>query len=125
MDSKVIGYLLLISGLILVAMSLFSVYQVFTNKTQPIQLFHQNGISLDLRQFLGPSLSPSLDLANSSPSSQLEILSTDSLNRMFNLTFHLVFMGFVSTVGFRLGTLGNQFLRPIIIDIKSTETPKS
>lgn len=121
MDSKVVGYLLLISGLILVVLSLYSVYQVFNRKTQPIQLFNQQGISLDLRQFLGPSLSPSLDLVTPSPSSQLELLSADSLNRMFNLTFHLVFMGFVSTVGFRLGTLGNQFLRPIIVDLKSIE----
>jgi hypothetical protein len=123
-ESKVLGYLLLASGLILVTFSLLSVYQVFTNKIQPIQLFNQRGISLDLRQILGPSLSPSLDLASSSASGQLELLSADSLNKMFNLTFHLVFMGFVSTVGFRLGTLGNQFLRPIIVDIKSLEKSK-
>ena len=121
MDSKIVGYLLLISGLVLVVLSLFSVYQVFTGKAQPIQLFQQQGISLDLRQFLGPSLSPSLDLTTSSPSSQLELLSADSLNRMFNLTFHLVFMGFISTVGFRLGTLGNQFLRPIEVTFSASQ----
>jgi len=125
MHIKVVGCLLLFSGLFLVILSLVNVYQVFTNQADPIQLFNQQGISFDIQKLLGSNLSPALDLEASDSASQLEILSPDSLNRMLNLPFHLMFMGFVSTIGFRLSTLGQQFLRPIVVDLKTIEKQKT
>jgi hypothetical protein len=124
-DTKLAGYLLLLFGLLLIVIPLYNVYMVFTGHSQSVQLFKQSGISLDLRKFMGPGLSPSLDLVASSSGTQMELLSADSVNRLFNLSFHLVFMGFIVSVGFRIATLGNQLLRPIEVKLNSPQANPS
>ena len=122
MDHKIIGFLLLLSGVVLIALSTLNVYLVFTGKTPAISLFSTGGISLDLKQFLGPDVNPALDLAKSGSGGQLELLSADSLNKLFNFSFHLVLMGFISSAGFRLASLGNQLLRTIEVKVNSLES---
>lgn len=122
MNHKIIGFLLLLSGVVLIVLSTLNVYLVFTGKTPAISLFSTGGISLDLKQFLGPGVNPALDLAKSESGSQLELLSADSLNKLFNLSFHLVLMGFISSAGFRLASLGNQLLRTIEVKVNSLES---
>jgi hypothetical protein len=114
-DHKIIGILLLVFGIVLIGFATFNIYQVFTGQAQSINLFSSNGISLDLKQLV-----PSGDsIANS----RLELLSADSLNKTFNLSFHLLLMGFVSSAGFKLASLGNQLLRPIEVHLKTIEKP--
>jgi hypothetical protein len=115
MDHKIVGYLLLLSGIILIGFATFNTYQVFTGQTQSVNLFSSKGISVDLKQ-----LQPA---GETTTNSQLELLSADTFNKAFNLSFHLFLMGFVASTGFKLASLGNQLLRPIDVHLKTIETP--
>lgn len=56
MANKIIGYVLLAAGLLLIIFPLFQTYKIFTGKTMPPQIFKE----VSLR------ISPTVDLANSS-----------------------------------------------------------
>ncbi|OGC93115.1 hypothetical protein A3D85_00330 [Candidatus Amesbacteria bacterium RIFCSPHIGHO2_02_FULL_47_9] len=116
MPEKLTGYLLLVCGLLLIAYSVFSIYQVFTNAAKPIQLFTGQGVSLDLG-----SLIPT-DLPVQPKSAKTEVISASYLNDISNITAHYLLMSFLVSVGFKVSSLGIQLLRPIEVKLHTTES---
>jgi hypothetical protein len=106
MTEKVIGYLLLTLGLLIIAVSTLTIYQVFVNKKAPIQIFNFGGVSISASQLVGQNLP-------SAQNPKIEIISKDMLNGPLNLTAELFLMGFLVNVGFRIASLGTQLVRPI------------
>lgn len=104
MDKKIIGYLLLGLGLLLIIFSLYNVYSVFSGRFPPIKLFNQTGISVDLAEILGSEMISD---------TRLDLLSAATINGIFNYSFHLLFMSFISITGFRIASLGGQLLRSV------------
>jgi hypothetical protein len=129
MTDKVTGYLLVVIGLIIILFSGFSVYQVFTAKEKPVDLFHFDGISLNLSSLLGSGegLSSEQQAALEKQKSQIkpqEIVSAQLLNESSNLAAHIFLMGFIASIGYKVASLGVQFVRPIIVKVReSKETP--
>lgn len=107
MDQKIVGYILLIIGVSIVLFSGISVFQVFNNKTQPYQLFSLDSISLDLKNML-PT-----EQANLLTNSNFEILSGDISTKMTNIFMHLVLMGFIGSVGFKIAMIGSNMIKVI------------
>ena len=101
MSEKVTGYLLLLLGLVLIGFSAFSVYQVFTKRAQPLQLFSEAGISLNF------------------PDAKTELVSANYLNSVSNLTSHYLLMSFLVSIGFKISSLGIQLLRPIEVKLQA------
>lgn len=109
MDSKVLGYVLIAVGVILIAYSGFNVYQVFTKKTQPVQVFNFDGISM--------SLGGLLDVPTKN-APELELLPPEILNQTSNLVAHLFLMGFIVNIGSKIANLGVYLVRPINVTLK-------
>ena len=113
MSEKIVGYILLSLGVFAILFSVFNVYQVFTKKAQPIDLFSFESVSLDLSK-LAEQAPENADLKQ-------ELLSSDKLNKPLNIAAHLFFMGFVASTGFKVAILGVQLLRPIKVELRESK----
>lgn len=123
MSEKVHGYVLLYGGIVLMIFSLFSLVFVFTGRAEPIQIFHMKGLSID-----SSALTPQIDTSSlpgfNMPTQMkvakpIEIFPAEDLNRSANIFAHLMFMGFLLSVGSKIATIGTNLLRPIVV-----KTPK-
>lgn len=110
MENKIIGYILIAVGILVIFLTASSVYNVFVNKAAPINIVSEE--TLFGLKSEGPS---ALDALNISPS---------SLTYIVNLSFHLLFAGFLINVGFRIASLGTMLARPIVVDLQARGLPK-
>ncbi len=120
MTEKVVGYLLLVLGLVIMGYSAVSVYNVFTGSWEPVNIFSFSGISINTVDLIGGDLSPAQrqELNSQMGNAQMEVISRDLLNDPLNLAAHLFLMGFVVSVGFKIGSLGTQLIRPIKVTVR-------
>ncbi len=119
MSEKVLGYVLIAIGVIVMLLATFSVYQVFTTKSQPVNIFNLPGISIDLSNFVAGDLS-SEEKAKLSQEKSLktDLISPEIINKPLNVIAHILFMGFILNVGFKVSTLGVYLVRPINVKVK-------
>ena len=123
MSEKIVGYILLIVGTLVIFASAFSAYEVFTKKTEPIQLFNFSGISINMANLLGSGdgltaeQQAALERQKASIKPQ-EIVSASMINDTSNFAAHLFLMGFLVTVGYKVASLGVNLLRPIVVKAK-------
>lgn len=120
MSEKVLGYLLLLLGLLLIIGSAFGVYSVFSGKSSTFEVFNLSPITLDLSGLMqaenpDAQLPPQANL-------ETELIKSEVLNKPLNLLAHLLFMGFVMNVGFKIATLGVQLLRPIKVSVRGEKS---
>lgn len=126
MTEKVLGYILLGAGVFTLLFAAFNIYQVFTKQIRPVQVFNLKGISLDTSKIMENSLPPEFAglMQSNKPSSQ-EIIPAQMLNDSSNLFAHLLFMGFIASIGVKLATIGTQLIRPIVVKLRTTETTEN
>jgi len=110
----------------------FSVYQVFTNKSQPVNIFNLPGISIDMSDLVGSDLSPEeIAQLREQKSLKTDLISPEIINKPLNLIAHILFMGFILNVGFKVAALGVGLVRPINVklgkvgEVSTTLTPKA
>jgi len=131
MSEKVAGYLLLIAGVMIILFCGVNVYMVFTNKLEMVNVFRFPGIFIDSKQLVN---TPEIDTSEltdeqarmvesmienrEKEDSQIEILPGVILNRTSNLIAHVVLMGFLASIGYKLASLGVLMLRPIVVKLK-------
>ncbi|KKQ37881.1 MAG: hypothetical protein US53_C0007G0020 [Candidatus Woesebacteria bacterium GW2011_GWA1_37_7] len=113
MGEKITGILLLVLGLLVIAMASLNIYFLFSGKVAPFSLIRTKGISLDIK---GPTLPDSTEIPF-----KTEILEADVLDRLVNISFHFIFMGFLVNVGYKVASLGVQFLRPVKVNLRGPE----
>lgn len=119
MSEKITGYTLLAIGILIIALSLFGVYSVFRGNTEPFLLINSDGISLDMSQFAGAELSPEERRAMSNEDSlRATIIEPELVNKPLNLFLHVLFMGFVSSIGYKIASLGTMLARPIKVKLR-------
>lgn len=126
MVEKIIGYILLVFGITIILYSATNTYLVFTKQQPPISLFNFSGISMDLSKFIpniGTPIEDSQVLKQTkiSNSGKAEFISADMINQSSNIFAHLMLMGFLATIGFRLASLGISLIRPIVVHLKAKE----
>ncbi len=117
MEEKIVGYMLIVIGVLIIVFSGISVYLVFTKHAQPVQLFNFSGISLDVGKLMAGALPPQAQ-TTSLPSMKQEFISSDMINGPLNLSLHLFLMGFLASVGQKLASLGTMLVRPIVVKVK-------
>lgn len=122
MQERVIGYVLLIVGVGTILFAGVNTYMVFTKKIQPIQLFSFAGVSLDMQQMVTGQLSPeqaSFVKKQTGEIPKTEIIPANFINDTSNIFAHLMLMGFVASIGYKLASLGTMMTRPIIVKAKN------
>jgi hypothetical protein len=113
MSEKIVGYLLLLTGLVMISFSALNVYQVFTKRQDPINLFTLSSVSLDIGSYL-----PTGATGSSKPP-PAELFSSTDLNFISNLTAHYLLMSFFISLGAKVSSLGINLLRPIEVRVDS------
>jgi hypothetical protein len=108
---KILGYLLLLLGLVTIAYSTLSVINVFQGRTEPFNLFSFSAISLDFSEMVkGQPIPPGTNL-------EQELMSEDVLNKPINTAAHLMLMGFLASVGLKVANIGTMLIRPIKVKL--------
>ena len=127
MSEKILGYILLAVGLVIIIFAVVSVFNVFTAKVEPVDLFKLSGISLDLGSLVGGDLPLEAreQITRPGGSTKSEIVSPDLINKPLNIVAHLMLMGFVASVGFKIASLGIMLVRPIKVKLKETSANES
>ncbi|HLB61043.1 MAG TPA: hypothetical protein VJL83_05565 [Patescibacteria group bacterium] len=129
-NERVLGYLLMGFGVGIMLFTAVSMYRVFTGKTPPVQLFNLPAITLDLS-----AATPQVDTSTLPPELQeffpqppkettnkpAEILSADIINFSSNIFAHIMLMGFIASIGFRLASLGAMLVRPVVVKLRGIE----
>jgi hypothetical protein len=119
MTEKILGYVLIVVGIIAILYSSLSVYDVFTKKSKPATLFSFSGISMDPAQFLGNNLPPGVTIPKGAA---IEIMTPEMINDSSNIFAHVVLMGFLAGAGLKLATIGTQLVRTIEVKLKQETT---
>lgn len=122
MSEKVIGYILLTSGVFVILFSLVNVYFLLLGQISAVTLFNFEAVSVDTAQLLGGDLTPQerAALQQQLGNSSIELIPSQILNETSNLIAHIVIMGLMASIGYRLGMLGVFMLRTINIPIKKS-----
>jgi len=126
------GYLLIAFGILLIAFSVFSVYQVFTGQKKPSPVFNLESPSfklpsanistsqLDLSQINIPGVNleelipPAPKEESASDSTQeVKFIPDELLNGLANLSLHLILMSFISSSGVKLASLGIKLIKTL------------
>lgn len=120
MSEKVVGYLLLVLGILLIIGSALGAFLVLSGKLQPFQVLTLPPITLDLSGLMqaenpDAQLPPQANL-------ETELIKSDIINKPLNLVAHLLFMAFLVNVGFKISTLGVQLLRPIRVSVRGEKS---
>ena len=124
MEEKIVGYLLIGSGLIVMVLASLSVYSVFTKKSAPVQLFNFGPISLDASQLIPQDLPEGAGEIINKQSSGLpkaELLPANVLNDSSNVFAHHFLMGFIVSVGYKIASLGAVLVRPVNVKLRAKE----
>ena len=106
MENKVIGYLLVLVGVVLIIFTAFSVFNVFTKRTEPINIVSEESL------FLPQS-------GDKSTITNLMNIDMKEIAYLSNLTFNILLAGFFLNVGFKISSIGAMLARPIVVDLKS------
>ena len=105
MSEKVIGYILLTVGLVVICLAALNIFQTFTGTLVPYSLFNSQSVSLDLGTLVPGQ------------SGKMELFSAKDINLISNLTIHYLLMTFIVSVGYKVASLGIQLLRPISVKL--------
>lgn len=117
MSEKVVGYLLLVTGLLLIFIALISGYNLFTKATNPIRFFDFGEITITLPNTI-ENQGTQLDLSQ-------EITLPNTIEGPINMAAHIFFLAFFVSVGTKVANVGTNLIRPIVVKGKTENENKS
>lgn len=128
MEEKIVGYLLIVTGLVVMILASLSVYSVFTKKSSPVNLFNFGPISLDASQLIPQDIPEGAGEIVNQQSAQLpkaELVPANVLNDSSNIFAHLFLMGFIVSGGYKVASLGTMLVRPINVKLRAKENAQA
>jgi hypothetical protein len=96
---KIFGYVLFCIGLICILFAFYSMYNVFTNATNPPEMFQMQSLSFSVSS--GVDSQPTL----------VKITVDSELRKIVNIFLYYLFMLFIVMIGSAISNLGIQFTR--------------
>lgn len=102
--NKVIGYVLLFVGILLIAVPLYQTYAIFTGKTQPPAMFKQ----AEVVKNNNPS---SFDIQQQVQNAMNNLLPAESINRLLNLSAWLILSFILMFGGRQLSGIGIKLIK--------------
>lgn len=122
MKERVLGYILLTSGILVMAFSVYFVYLVVSNRITPFTVFQtKQPVSSETKTITQDQLSDPRAIAAMQQQIITEVLDSQ-INKTMNLGTTLVFTYFLMLFGFRIGSLGVQLMRPIEVKLNKIES---
>lgn len=107
-----VGYGLLVIGIIIIVLATLSVYGVFKGKATPVNIFNFNSITINSNQLVNVEIPGA-----KTQSSEIELLPASILNQTSNVFAHLILMGFMASIGYKIAALGVMMLRPVVVKL--------
>ena len=92
-DTKMAGWILLIVGLILIVLTVYSMFTVFTGSIAPPAIFNMKSITIGMPTGEG------------TPPTEIELIPGDQVSKIVNMSLWTVLMLFVASAGSRVGGL--------------------
>jgi len=115
MTEKVIGYILLAAGIIIIAVVALNVVGVFTGSKEPNSLIKDKGsITMDF-SVPGTGGLPTASVP-------VEIKNYSQILDIANLVIFVVFSGFFASVGYKIAMVGANLVRPLVVKTRIKDT---
>lgn len=126
MDTKVTGYTLITAGLVIITLAALSVFSIYKGNSRPVKIFDFPSVEISAESLMGGDLPPEQRalLKQSGEAPKIEILDGKILSDTSNLIAHLFIMGFLASIGARIASIGTKLVRPIIVDLNTTNGQK-
>lgn len=122
MKERVLGYILLTIGILIMAFSVYFVYLVVSNRITPFTVFQpKQSVGSENRTITENQLSDPRAIAAMQQQIITEVLDSQ-INKSMNLGTTLVFVYFLMLFGFRVASLGVQLMRPIEVKLNKIES---
>lgn len=123
MAEKIVGYVLLIFGFMIMFFSLTNIFMIVNRSSEPIQFVNLDAIvlkqSIPLKGF-PESIRPQLEEAiNAAP--PMVLMNKNDINQTTNFMFHIFIMGFILNAGFNIAIIGTKLIREINIKVDSSQ----
>jgi hypothetical protein len=107
-NEKILGYFLLIIGLILVAAAMRGAYTVFTGIAKPAQMFKISSVVFSVPGQAG------------NPATSVELLSGEVASKFADMGIWYILMLFVVSGGAKIASLGIQLIKEIKVVVKGS-----
>jgi hypothetical protein len=112
MTEKVIGYIFLTVGIIIIAVVAFNAIGVFTGSNKPNSIIRNEGnITMDF-SVPGTGGLPTASVP-------VEIKNYSQIIDIANLVLFVVFSGFFASIGYKIAMVGANLVRPVVVKTRS------
>lgn len=101
--NKIIGYALLVVGILLIVLPLWQTYSIFTGKSQPAQIFQKPVVLQETKTSIA-------DIQGQVQNALLKVLPIDFINSTLNLVTWLVLMWILIYGGGKIADIGVKLL---------------
>jgi hypothetical protein len=130
--NKIIGYVLLAAGIVMIMLSVNGMYQVFTDIKDPPAVITLSDIKFSIPGLpevgaevpgeaeLAEEVDPAIEIP-SETKEEILLMAGDQMSKLTNMMLWYLFMFFVASAGARLGSLGVQSLREIKVEVKGED----
>lgn len=112
MTEKVIGYIFLTVGIIVIALVAFNAIGVFTGSKKPNSIIKNEGsITMDF-SVPGTGGLPTASVP-------VEIKNYSQILDIANMVLFVVFSGFFASIGYKIAMVGANLVRPVVVKTRS------
>jgi hypothetical protein len=117
MSEKILGYVLLAVGVLIIIAAAINVLFVFRG-SRPVQFINE---SANLAEF-----SINMPTGEDVPIGAVPVTigNNNQIARIINLVMHVIFAGLFVSVGFRIAMIGANLVRPIVVKSPDSAVPK-
>jgi hypothetical protein len=105
--NKIIGYVLLLIGILLITLPLWQTYNIFTGKSAPAQVFTRP-VTLQVDEKASP-----LDIQKQMQNAFINILPIDLINNTLNLISWLALMWILIYGGGKIADIGVKMIKEV------------
>ena len=112
MTEKVIGYIFLAVGIIVIALVAFNAIGVFTGSKEPYSIIKNEGSITMNFSVPGTGGVPTASVP-------VEIKNYTQIINIANLVLFVVFSGFFASIGYKIAMVGANLVRPIVVKTRN------
>jgi len=103
--NNIIGYVLLVVGLLLILVPLYQTYNIFTGKALPVQVFKKQA------EISTSQNNNSFDLQQQVQNAMVKVLPVDLINNVLNLASWMILMMILVISGGQIANLGIRLVK--------------